>query len=167
MSIQSILPDEKNNSLWLSTFEGLSRFNIKARQFNNFSIADGIQGQLFADGSFLKTSKGLFAFGGSNGITIFNPDEINKNSLPPKVFLTELKVLNRTVVPGKGSILKRPVYESDQVTLPYNRNNISIEFSALHYSNPAKNRISYKLENYDDEWRDAGSQHAAFYQNLP
>ena len=29
MSIQSILADEKNNSLWLSTFEGLSRFNIK------------------------------------------------------------------------------------------------------------------------------------------
>jgi len=167
MSIQSILPDEKNSSLWLSTFEGLSRLNTKTQQFNNFSIADGIQGQLFADGSFLKTSKGLFAFGGSNGITIFNPGEINKNSLPPKVFLTELKVLNRTVVPGKGSILKRPVYESDQVTLPYNRNNISIEFSALHYANPAKNRISYKLENYDDEWRDAGSQHAAFYQNLP
>ena len=167
MSIQSILPDEKNNSLWLSTFEGLSRFNMKTRQFNNFSTADGIQGQLFADGSFLKTSKGLFAFGGSNGITIFNPDGINKNSLPPKVFLTELKVLNQTVVPGKGSVLKRPVYESDQVMLPYNSNNISIEFSALHYSNPAKNRISYKLENYDNEWRDAGSQHAAFYQNLP
>lgn len=167
MSIQSILPDKKNNSLWLSTFEGLSRFNIKTQQFNNFSIADGIQGQLFADGSFLKTSKGLFAFGGSNGITIFNPDEINKNSLPPKVFLTELKVLNRTVVPGSSSVLKKPVYESEQVTLPYNSNNISIEFTALHYSNPAKNTISYKLENYDNEWRDAGSQHAVFYQNLP
>jgi len=167
MSIQSILPDEKNNSLWLSTFEGLSRFNTKTQQFNNFSIADGIQGQLFADGSFLKTSKGLFAFGGSNGITIFNPGEINKNSLPPKIFLTELKVLNRTVVPGKSSLLKKPVYETDQVTVPYNSNNISIEFTALHYSNPTKNRIHYKLENYDNEWRDAGSQHAAFYQNLP
>ena len=100
MSIQSILPDEKNNSLWLSTFEGLSRFNLSTQQFNNFSIADGIQGQLFADGSFLKTSKGLFAFGGSNGITIFNPDEVDKNSLPPKVFLTELKIFNQCSYPG-------------------------------------------------------------------
>ncbi len=167
MSIQSILPDEKNNSLWLSTFEGLSRFNLSTQQFNNFSIADGIQGQLFADGSFLKTSKGLFLFGGSNGVTIFNADEVEKNSVPPKVFLTELKIFNRTVIPGTGHILEKPVYETQQITLPYNSKNISIEFSVLHYSNPPKNKISYTLENYDNEWRDAGSLHEAMYPNLP
>src|SRR5207253_9800583 len=110
MSVQSILADEKNNSLWLSTFEGLSRFNLTTQQFNNFSIADGTQGQLFADGSFLKTSMGLFIFGGSNGITIFNPDEVNKKSFPPKVFLTELKIFNKSILPGKNSILKKPIY---------------------------------------------------------
>ena len=87
MSIQAILADEKNNALWLSTFDGLSRFNIKTGQFNNFSLADGIQGQLFADGACLKTSGGLFIFGGSNGITVFNPEEITKNSVPPKYSL--------------------------------------------------------------------------------
>lgn len=167
MSIQGILPDEKNNSLWLSTFEGLSRFNLKTQQFNNFSIADGIQGQLFADGSVLKTTGGLVAFGGSNGITIFNPGEIDKNSVPPKIFITELKVFNRRVVPGKGSVLKNPVYNTREITLPYNSNTISLEFSVLHYSNPSKNTIKYKLENYDNEWRDGSGVHAAFYQNLP
>jgi signal transduction histidine kinase/ligand-binding sensor domain-containing protein len=167
MSIQSILPDEKNNSLWLSTFEGLSRFNLNTQQFNNFSVADGIQGQLFADGAFLKTSKGLFIFGGSNGITVFNADEVEKNSVPPKVFLTELKIFNRAVIPGKGHILERPLYETQQIILPYNSKNISIEFSALHYSNAAKNKISYTLKNYDNEWRDAGSLHEAIYPNLP
>src|SRR5664279_123640 len=133
MSIQAILADEKNNSLWLSTFEGLSRFNLKTEQFSNFSIADGVQGELFADGSFLKTTNGLFAFGGSNGITIFNPEEITKNSLPPRVFLTDLKLFNKSIIPGEKSILKKPVYETDQVTLAYNQNNISLDFIALHY----------------------------------
>ncbi len=87
MSVQGILADEKNNYLWLSTFEGLSRFNTKTEQFNNFSIADGIQGQLFADGAYLKTSLGQFIFGGSNGITIFNSNDVNTNSTPPLVFL--------------------------------------------------------------------------------
>lgn len=64
MSIQGILADEENDNLWLSTFEGLCRFNRKTGQFNNFSIADGIQSQLFADGSYLKTSRGQFIFGG-------------------------------------------------------------------------------------------------------
>ena len=167
MSIQSILADEKNNCLWLSTFDGLTRFNLKTEQFNNFSIADGIQGQLFSDGSFLKTSTGLFVFGGSNGITIFNPDASIQTSVPPKVFLTDLKLFNRSILPGKNSILKKPIYETEHLTLPHNKNNISIDFIAIHYSDPAKNRYSYKLENYDNEWRNAGDQHEAFYPNLP
>ena len=167
MSIQSILADQKNNSLWLSTFDGLSRFDLKTEQFNNYSIADGIQGQLFADGSRLMTSTGLFAFGGSNGVTIFDPDEVNKNSIPPKVFLTDLKLFNKSIIPGDKSILKKPIDETDQITLGHSQNNLSIEFIAIQYSNPSKNRYSYKLENYDNEWRDVGNQQIAFYPNLP
>jgi signal transduction histidine kinase/ligand-binding sensor domain-containing protein len=167
MSVQSILADQKNNSLWLSTFDGLSRFDLKTEQFNNFSIADGIQGQLFADGSRLITSTGLFAFGGSNGFTIFNPDDINKNSIPPKVFLTDLRLFNKSIIPGNKSVLKKPVDETDQITLSHSQNNLSIEFIAIHYSNSSKNRYSYKLENYDNEWRNVGDQRIAFYPNLP
>jgi signal transduction histidine kinase/ligand-binding sensor domain-containing protein len=167
MSIQGILADEKNNALWLSTFEGLSRFNLKTEQFNNFSIADGIQGQLFADGAYLKTSGGLFAFGGSNGITIFNPADVNKSSIPPKVFLTDLKLFDKSIIPGESAILKKPVYETDKIMLSYNQNNLSLEYLALHFSNPALNRYSYKLEGYDNEWRDVGNQRVAFYPNLP
>ena len=167
MSIQGILADEKNNALWLSTFEGLSRFNLKTEQFNNFSIADGIQGQLFADGAQLKTSGGLFAFGGSNGITLFNPDDVTKNSIPPKVFLTDLKLFSKSIIPGENAILKKPVYETDKITLSYNQNNLSLEFLALHFSNPVLNRYTYKLENYDNDWRDVGNQRVAFYPNLP
>jgi signal transduction histidine kinase len=167
MSIQGILADDKNNTLWLSTFEGLSRMDLKTKQFNNFSIADGIQGQLFADGAFLKTRGGFFVFGGSNGITVFNPDDINKRSTPPIILITDLKLFNKSVVPGEKSILKKPVYDTKEITLDYNQNNISLEFIAIHYSNPSKNKYSYKLENYDNEWREIGNQHAAFYPNLP
>ena len=167
MSIQSILADKKNNTLWLSTFDGLSRFDLKTKQFNNFSITDGIQSQLFADGSNLITTGGLFVFGGSNGITIFNPNDINKNSTPPKVFLTDLKLFNKSVIPGEKSILKNPIDETKEIVLTYDQNNISLEFLAIQYSNPAKNKYAYKLENYDNEWRDVGNQHVAFYPNLP
>jgi hypothetical protein len=63
--------------------------------------------------------------------------------------------------------LKKPIDETDQITLGHSQNNLSIEFIAIQYSNPSKNRYSYKLENYDNEWRDVGNQHIAFYPNLP
>ena len=87
MSVQGILGDENKGTLWLSTFNGLSRFDKKAEIFNNYSVMDGIQGSQFSDGACLKIADGLFIFGGSNGITFFNPSEIDVNNDPPKVFL--------------------------------------------------------------------------------
>jgi signal transduction histidine kinase len=83
------------------------------------------------------------------------------------VFLTDLKLFNRSIIPGETSILKKPIDETDQITLAHNQNNLSIEFIAIHYSNPSANKYAYKLENYDDEWRNVGNQHVAFYPNLP
>ena len=167
MSVQGILEDEDKKALWLSTFDGLSFFNTKTEKFNNFSIADGIQSQLFAEGSSLKTSDGHFIFGGANGITVFSSNDVNNNSIPPKVFLTDLKLFNKSIIPGENSILEKPIYETKEITLSHNHNNISIEFTALHFSNPSENKTLYRLENFENVWRDAGSQHTAFYPNLP
>ncbi|HEX5668506.1 MAG TPA: two-component regulator propeller domain-containing protein, partial [Chitinophagaceae bacterium] len=167
MSVQSILPHTKSNSLWLSTFEGLSRFDIRTETFNNFSLADGIQGLLFADGGALITKDGHYVFGGNNGVTIFKPEEIGKVSTPPRVMLTDFKLFNKTVLPGEGSVLKKPIFETEQITLPHDQNNISFDFIAIHYSNPSRNRYAYKLENYDNDWLEVGSLHTAFYPNLP
>jgi serine phosphatase RsbU (regulator of sigma subunit)/ligand-binding sensor domain-containing protein len=166
MSIQGILEDKEKDALWLSTFDGLSYFNKKTEKFNNFSIADGIQSQLFAEGACLKTSQGLFIFGGANGITVFSSNDVNNNSIAPKVFLTDLKLFNKSIIPGDNSILEKPIYETKEIILAHDQNNISIEFTALHFSNPGQNKTMYKLENFENVWRDAGSQQSAFYPNL-
>jgi signal transduction histidine kinase/ligand-binding sensor domain-containing protein len=167
MSIQGILPEDDNKHLWLSTFEGLSRFNIETGQFNNFSIADGIQSPLFADASQLKTSLGLFIFGGSNGVTLFDASDIRTNSQPPRVFLTDLKIYNKSVIPGESSLLSKPLTLTKKIILSHNENSVTIEFNAIHYSNPAKNRSAYMLENYDTDWREVGNQHFASYTRIP
>ena len=167
MSIQGILGDEKNHTLWLSTFDGLCKFNMETGQTNTYSIADGIQSQLFADGSYLKTKNSFFVFGGSNGITLFNPENINRSSLPPRVMITDLKLFNKTIIPGQSPILKNSITETSEITLAYNQNNISFDFIALHYSDPGKNNVAYKMENYDNDWRVVRNQREAFYPQLP
>jgi signal transduction histidine kinase/ligand-binding sensor domain-containing protein len=157
--IQGILADEKNNALWLSTFAGLSRFSIDDEQFNNFSLEDGIQGLLFADGACLKTSKGLFIFGGNNGITVFNPDDIARNSPPPVVFIEEFKIGNTSRIITEG--------HTNDIVLSYDQNNISIEYTGIHYANPSRNKFAYKLDNYDDDWRGVGNLRTAYYYGLP
>ncbi len=167
MGIQGILPDEKNKALWLSTFEGMSRFSITEDQFNNFSMEDGIQGRLFADGSYLKTLNGLMIFGGQNGITVFNPNDITKNSAPPKVFITDFKIGEVSILSINDSLAKNVRDKSKNIMLNFNQNNLSINYIGIHYANPANNKFSYKLENYDDNWREVGTVRTAYYYNLP
>jgi len=166
-SVQSILGDEENDALWLSTFEGISRFDLKKESFNNFGVQDGIHANQFADGSQLKTSTGLFVFGGSNGITVFDPKEIQNNLTPPKVSITDFKIFNNSVIPGESSILKKPIYETDNIILNYNENDIELNYFAAHFVNPQKNQYAFKLENYEDDWRYVGNQRSAIYPNLP
>jgi signal transduction histidine kinase/ligand-binding sensor domain-containing protein len=167
MSIQGILADEKKRALWLSTFEGLSRFNIGDEQFNNFSLDDGIQGLLFADGACLKTSKGLFIFGGNNGITVFNPEDIAKNSPPPKIFIRDFKIGNRSVNIIGNALNDDGSNKLNDIVLSFDQNNISIDYIGIHYANPSRNRFAYKLENYDDNWREVGNLRTAYYYGLP
>ncbi|MBK7105127.1 MAG: GHKL domain-containing protein [Ignavibacteriae bacterium] len=166
-SVQGILADEKNGYLWLSTFDGISRFDLKKKKFSNFGIVDGIHSNQFADGSALKTSNGLFIFGGSNGITVFNPNEIQNNLIPPKISITDLKLFGKSIKPGKNSLLRKPIYEIQNLTLNYDENDIEFDYFAAHFVDPKKNQFAYKLENYEDDWRYVGNQRSAIYPNLP
>ncbi len=166
-SVQGILGDEKNNALWLSTFDGISRFDLKKKTFSNFGVDDGIHSSQFADGSALKTSNGLFIFGGSNGITVFNPNEIQNNLIPPKITITDFKLFNESILPKKNSPLEKPIYETNKITLNYDENDIELDYFASNYVDPQKNQYAYKLENYEDDWRYVGNQRSAIYPNLP
>jgi serine phosphatase RsbU (regulator of sigma subunit)/ligand-binding sensor domain-containing protein len=166
-SVQGILGDEKNNALWLSTFDGISRFDLKKKTFSNFGVDDGIHSNQFSDGSSLKTSNGLFIFGGSNGITVFNPNEIQNNLIPPKVSITDFKLFNKSILSGKNSPLAKPIYETKNLILNYDENDIELDYFASNYVDPQKNQYAYKLENYEDDWRNVGNQRSAIYPNLP
>jgi len=166
-SIQGILEDEKNNTLWMSTFMGITRFDLKNETFLNFDTKDGVHATEFADGAYLKTSQNEFLFGGSNGFTMFKPQNIKENVTPPKVLITDIKLSNQSVISGPESSLDKPAYEADEIILKHDQNDISFEFLALHLINSQRNQYAYILENYETEWRNVGSQRSAIYPNLP
>jgi signal transduction histidine kinase len=167
MSIQGILMDEKSGALWLSTFDGLCRFDTASGRVNSYTIDDGIQGLLFSDGSVFRASTGHFLFGGANGLTMFHPDDFSRPSTPPRVYLTAIKLFNKPLLPDSNGILREAVYQAKQIELQYNQNNLTFEFIALHYANPSKNRYAFILENYDPDWREVVNQREAFYPRLP
>ncbi len=164
-SIKSIVED-KNGNLWLGTSNGLSEFDPVNKKFSNYSIADGLAGNSFNFGSAYITDKGLILFGSTNGLDIFNPNEIIKSDFKAPVYITDFQLFNESVVAGDDSPLKVNIIHADELTLPYDQNIFSFRFSALDYNSPRSIQYAYKMEGFDKDWVYSGRRRYAAYTNL-
>lgn len=155
--IYGVLADNSGN-LWISTNYGISRLNVLSNQIKNFNQWDGLQGNEFNYGSFLKTKNNELFFGGTNGITHFNASDIRKNTFVPVIDINNIDVNNEPYLKITDSLQK--------VSLKYNENNFSIDFTALNYRQAEKNEFAYMLEGYDKKWNYVGNQRKATYTNI-
>jgi signal transduction histidine kinase/ligand-binding sensor domain-containing protein len=165
-AIQGILED-KLGRLWLSTKKGISRFDPQTETFRNYDVSDGLQGDEFSQAACAQGLYGEMFFGGSNGINAFLPETIRDNPYVPPVAITSFKIFNKPVPIGTNSVLNKAIAYADSLTLSYRDSVFSFEFAALSYANSHKNRYRYKLEGFEPDWNEVGSnQRLATYTNL-
>ncbi|MBN1952546.1 MAG: response regulator [Bacteroidales bacterium] len=169
--VYGILEDEVHQ-LWLSTDYGLSKFDPENEEFNNYFVSDGLQSNQFYWSASAKGSDGTLYFGSMNGVNYFRADQIVNNQVAPRPTLTELKIYNHTIEPGRGFedriILDQSISETREIELTYRENTFSLEFSGLSYQLPGKNKYAYKLEGIDQDWVVVGSNRRfASYTKLP
>lgn len=165
-TIYGILPDTEER-LWLSTTNGLSRYNPKTNKFINYDISDGLTIKEFNYGASCITSEGKMIFGGESGFITFNPLRIQKITLAPKLFFTDFKISNKSYPIGDPNTpLQKHINLTNTIDLDYHQNSFSLDFVGINYTNPIKNRYSWKLEGFEDEWTPASSTHKATYTNI-
>jgi signal transduction histidine kinase/ligand-binding sensor domain-containing protein len=103
---------------------------------------------------------GLFMYGGSQGLAIFDPGKFQPWTFQPPVQLTELKINGQAKPPG--ALLQG-------LRLTPAQRNFSVEFAALDLSQSdhSKTRYRYRLQGYDQDWINTDSEHRlASYGNL-
>ncbi len=166
---ESPVDEYAGGHLWMSTNRGLSRLNIVSGEFRNYDRHDGLQANEFNSNAYFKAKDGRMFFGGVGGFTVFQPRYIKENPHIPPVVLTDFQLFYKSVPirPGGGSPLSRSISETEQITLPYNRNTFSFGFAALNYINPEKNRYAYKLEGFHDDWIVLKKKQVVPYTNVP
>lgn len=164
--------EDKAGCLWLSTYNGISKFDPRKREFTNYYENNGLQGNSFNERACFVNKEGKMFFGGPKGVTAFNPESISKNSYQAPVVFTDIKVFNKTVAVGEiindVLLLTKPIESCDSIELSYRHSVFSLGFASLHFSSPMNNKYRYKMEGFDQEWiyTDA-SKRFATYTNLP
>ena len=164
--IKGILEDEKGN-LWLGTNKGISRFNIRQNSFRNYDVNDGLQVEEFNRNACYKAADGTMYFAGTTGINIFHPDSLRENPYVPPVVITDFQIFNKSVnLSDKDSPLQQSINQTKELTLSYEQSVFTFEFAALNFTLPGKNQYAYKLEGFDKDWNQVGTQRKATYTNL-
>lgn len=165
-SVAAILED-RDGRIWISTSSGLSCFDPKSGRWRSYTAADGITEGAFFDAAALRTSDGTLYFGGFHGITAFDPAALRDNRIAPRAVITGLQVLNQPIEQAMPGVLKVPVERALDVTLPDDATVLTLEFAALHFAAPERNRFAYRLDGFDQGWVQTGAdKRFATYTNL-
>lgn len=165
-SIYGIIEDDKGN-LWISSNSGLSCFNHKTKKVKNFDLNDGIQALQFNNYSYCKAQDGRFLFGGINGISIFNPNNISEVPFNSDILISNLKVLKQNVLVGDESgILNDALNNSKEIKLKYNQNAFSLNYTAINFISTTTISFKYMLEGFDKQWQEGNSTRKIEYSNI-
>lgn len=165
--VNNVLP-EGDSCLWISTNHGLSRMHIESEQFINFYEKDGLPGNEFNKGSAYKAADGTLYFGGTKGLTAFDPQEIMQKSGNRK---TKGQLLGKSITMTDNEM--DTVYidlfvTGDREVEIFNKNKtVTIEFILSDYSAQGNPNYSYLLDGHHKIWSPPSPNNAVTFNSLP
>ncbi|HYD54020.1 MAG TPA: two-component regulator propeller domain-containing protein [Gemmatimonadaceae bacterium] len=159
---------DARGTVWISTDRGIGRYDPRTGRVDAYLAADGLQGTEFNASAYFRARDGSIFFGGSSGFNVIQPALIVRNERAPRVVLTGFQLFNRRVPIGEaGSPLTSHISTMRHLTLAPDQSVFTLEFVALDFAAPSKNRYAYRLEGFDADWVQAGAARSATYTNLP
>lgn len=142
LGVNKLLEDSRGN-IWVSTDNGLAVINGKDFTVQALQRPQGVAMRTFWTDSGIVTSHGEILFGANGGLTIVRPERMKAWTYQPPVVVTSVQT----------SLDKR---------------SLKVEFAALDYSSPERNRYAYRLLSFDPDWITTDPNvRLASYTNLP
>ncbi len=166
----AILEDNRGN-FWMSSNRGIHR--VSRRELNDFADGkipklnsvsyDEKDGMLNAEcnggriPSAIKTKDGKFWFATMGGVAIIDPEAEKINPNPPPVVIENISIDRKSAIPNPES----------QIEMSPGQTNLEIGYTGLSLIKSNQIKFRYKLEGFEENWVEAGTQRTANYSYLP
>jgi signal transduction histidine kinase len=153
--------------VWLNVQRGLIRFSTadllqafdepkRPLRFHLFDAHDGLPGlgEEGGLGSLVSGSDGRLWLATNGGVAWIDPARELRKDLPSPVVIRSLSSADQHYLPA------------DIVRLPERSANVDINYASVSLRDPERTQFRYKLEGFDDDWRNVGTRRTAFYTGL-
>ena len=177
LQLKSLIIDfaeDKDENIWFITRKKLFKLTIK-RDSNSVGIEriqyyenHNIKNLLF----LTIDQDNIIHFGGNDGFISFNPRDLKENTISKTAEITNIKVFDKSLEVLPDSIdtdiphLEQSLIFTDKLQFSHDDNNITIELSALDYTEPGKNKFKYKLEPIEKSWTYLTTKNTVTYSKL-
>ncbi len=163
------IAEDENGEFWISSQAGIARVSkgelrqVALEQGRQATVvwygtSDGLRVNECSVGGHPEVWKGLDGtlwFSTLKGVAALYPEAARLNRVLPPVVIESVKVDERTLSPAQAG----------RIAPGYSR--LAFDYAALSFAAPQKVRYRYRLEGFDKDWVEAGSQRTAYYTNIP
>jgi signal transduction histidine kinase/DNA-binding response OmpR family regulator len=106
-------------------------------------------------------------FGSMAGFTIIDPSKVNPDASKTEVIISDITFQNQSIRSHEGKqLLKKPLEDTKEINLPYNRNSFSIHFFVKNKSFLKYHNYAYRLVGLEKDWTYLVDASRATYTNL-
>jgi ligand-binding sensor domain-containing protein/serine phosphatase RsbU (regulator of sigma subunit) len=169
----NFLKINKNNKLFIGSNNGLDIIDINDNYSLKLNIKhlgkdDGLLSLESNYGASAFDNKGRLMVGTVKGLEIYDPELDKPNLNEALTSITQVKLFY-----GQENIHKYSKQNDSsnllpkQLTLPYNKNNLTLNFVGISLIAPEKVMYQYKLEGLDLDWTPITNKTEATYPSLP
>ncbi|MFA5804765.1 MAG: two-component regulator propeller domain-containing protein [Melioribacteraceae bacterium] len=166
-NVLAIFPaNEKNknsNELWVVTNESLHKYrNDSLYNYGSFAILPSSDASI--NNVYHRKGSSILWLANTEGAVKVDLSQAHRNLIAPKV---EIESAFADTVNFYNSINYSNTNSSDSIAaLSYLQNDVTINFSALGFSDEQKVKYIYRLEGFDDTWSSQTSERKVRYRNL-
>jgi len=157
---------DKEKRWWLYTRCGVVEFSdselqrwwassdamVQNRFYDTF---DGAQPNIGSFNQAAYSPDGRVWFASGVVVQMVDPSNLSQKALPSQAYIESL-------VADRKEFKATP-----NLKVPPNPRDLQIDYTSPSFSIPQKVDFRYRLDNYDRDWRDAGTRRQAFYTALP
>ncbi len=167
-----LLHSDNNGHIWVGTNNGIDRISFDSygqiSAIKNYKSKQGFKGVECNSRAIFEDHSNNLWIGTVKGLVKYNPTQDRTNVFEPithinnlKLFFDDVDWLNysKELIPWNNL--------PENLSLDYNNNHLTFEFSAINLLLPEEVHYRFKLEPFDDKWYQSTEKTSATYSNLP
>ncbi len=167
-SCYGLVSDQKG-SLWTNTVSKIIRVDSKSETIISYDVLAPVQyGNVFVPRTskgFLQ-SDGTIVLGDSRKHYHIDPAKFKLANNSADLLFTNLWISSRTNKSADQAISRSSLLGREAINLSFLENSFSLSFTETDFRNPTQNKINYRLDPYDIDWRETLSEERVFYSNI-